>query len=219
MRSACEDSLRRLGTDDIDLYQLHYPDDTVADRRDARRAARAGRRRARSARSAVRTSPSPSCARRRRRPATDRASSRCRTSTRCSSASPRRDGVLEACDDARTSDSCPSTPWPTDCSPARSARASRSPRDSRLAMMARRTQRALAGRRLAGQGRRTPRLRRRDRGSDPVTSPSRGCSATAAVSSVIAGASNADQVRANAARRARTAARDVDRATCDELTS
>ena len=29
VRSACEDSLRRLGTDHIDLYQLHYPDSTV----------------------------------------------------------------------------------------------------------------------------------------------------------------------------------------------
>ena len=29
VRSACEDSLRRLGTEHIDLYQLHYPDDTV----------------------------------------------------------------------------------------------------------------------------------------------------------------------------------------------
>jgi aryl-alcohol dehydrogenase-like predicted oxidoreductase len=29
VRSACEDSLRRLNTDVIDLYQLHYPDDTV----------------------------------------------------------------------------------------------------------------------------------------------------------------------------------------------
>ena len=29
VRSACEDSLRRLGTDHLDLYQLHYPDDTV----------------------------------------------------------------------------------------------------------------------------------------------------------------------------------------------
>src|SRR5579863_9539621 len=29
VKSACEDSLRRLGTDHIDLYQLHYPDDTV----------------------------------------------------------------------------------------------------------------------------------------------------------------------------------------------
>jgi aryl-alcohol dehydrogenase-like predicted oxidoreductase len=29
VRQACEDSLRRLGTDHIDLYQLHFPDDTV----------------------------------------------------------------------------------------------------------------------------------------------------------------------------------------------
>jgi aryl-alcohol dehydrogenase-like predicted oxidoreductase len=30
VRSACEDSLRRLNTEYIDLYQLHYPDDKVA---------------------------------------------------------------------------------------------------------------------------------------------------------------------------------------------
>ena len=29
VRSACEDSLRRLGTDRIDLYQLHFPDDST----------------------------------------------------------------------------------------------------------------------------------------------------------------------------------------------
>ena len=30
VKQACEDSLARLGTDRIDLYQLHFPDDTVA---------------------------------------------------------------------------------------------------------------------------------------------------------------------------------------------
>jgi aryl-alcohol dehydrogenase-like predicted oxidoreductase len=30
VRSACEDSLRRLNTEYVDLYQLHYPDDKVA---------------------------------------------------------------------------------------------------------------------------------------------------------------------------------------------
>lgn len=30
VKAACEDSLRRLGTDRIDLYQLHMPDDSVA---------------------------------------------------------------------------------------------------------------------------------------------------------------------------------------------
>jgi aryl-alcohol dehydrogenase-like predicted oxidoreductase len=29
VKSACEDSLRRLGTDHIDLYQLHYPDEST----------------------------------------------------------------------------------------------------------------------------------------------------------------------------------------------
>ena len=29
VKAACADSLRRLGTDHIDLYQLHFPDDTV----------------------------------------------------------------------------------------------------------------------------------------------------------------------------------------------
>ena len=29
VKSACDDSLARLGTDRIDLYQMHYPDDTV----------------------------------------------------------------------------------------------------------------------------------------------------------------------------------------------
>ena len=36
----CENSLRRLGTDHIDLYQVHRPDPTRRHRRDARRAVR-----------------------------------------------------------------------------------------------------------------------------------------------------------------------------------
>ena len=42
---ACDDSLRRLGVDHIDLYQLHRPDFDDADRGDARRARRSGARR------------------------------------------------------------------------------------------------------------------------------------------------------------------------------
>ena len=41
VQRAVEDSLRRLGTDRIDLYQLHVPDADDADRGDARRARRA----------------------------------------------------------------------------------------------------------------------------------------------------------------------------------
>ena len=44
VRTAVEDSLTRLGTDRIDLYQLHVAGPEDADRRDARRAGRAGRR-------------------------------------------------------------------------------------------------------------------------------------------------------------------------------
>ena len=41
VRAAVDDSLRRLGTDYIDLYQLHQPDPSVPHRRYARRARRA----------------------------------------------------------------------------------------------------------------------------------------------------------------------------------
>ena len=53
---ACDDSLRRLQVDHIDLYQMHRPDPADADRRDARRVRRAGHGRQGAARSARRRS-------------------------------------------------------------------------------------------------------------------------------------------------------------------
>ena len=52
----CEDSLRRLGTDHIDLYQIHRPEPDDRHRRDARRARPTSCTRARSATSAARRS-------------------------------------------------------------------------------------------------------------------------------------------------------------------
>ena len=51
-RRSIEGSLKRLGTDHVDLYYLHRVDPEQADRGDGRRDGRAGRRRARSATSA-----------------------------------------------------------------------------------------------------------------------------------------------------------------------
>ena len=53
----CEDSLRRLGTDHIDLYQIHRPDPDDRHRRDARRARPTSCTRARSATSGSSTFP------------------------------------------------------------------------------------------------------------------------------------------------------------------
>jgi aryl-alcohol dehydrogenase-like predicted oxidoreductase len=53
---ALEDSLRRLGTDYVDLYQLHEPDPTTSDLRDARRRSTRSCARERFVRSAARTS-------------------------------------------------------------------------------------------------------------------------------------------------------------------
>jgi aryl-alcohol dehydrogenase-like predicted oxidoreductase len=87
VRSACEDSLRASAPTHIDLYQLHYPDDTVpiADTLGAlRELVEAGKVREIGCSNLtvdqLREARPP--------PATDRPSSRCRTSTRCSSASP-----------------------------------------------------------------------------------------------------------------------------------
>jgi aryl-alcohol dehydrogenase-like predicted oxidoreductase len=66
VRQAAEDSLRRLGTDRIDLYQLHQPDRGSSHRGNAGRAGRAWCAPARCARLAVRISRAINCARRRR---------------------------------------------------------------------------------------------------------------------------------------------------------
>ncbi len=69
LRSALEDSLRRLGTDHVDLYQLHASDAAHAARRDAalprrRRHARARSRTTASPTSPVGSSPRPCTSRR-----------------------------------------------------------------------------------------------------------------------------------------------------------
>ena len=57
VRQAAERSLQQLGTDRIDLYQIHRPDPETPDRRDLGGAGRARATKARSARSGARTSP------------------------------------------------------------------------------------------------------------------------------------------------------------------
>src|SRR5664280_2816348 len=115
VRTAVERSLHRLGTDRIDLYQLHRPDPEtpIADTLGVLSTSWCPR--GRCARSGARTSVLRSCARPRPPPATP-TSCPCRTSgvswtgrtsrRRCPSAS------------ARGSATCPTTRWPADSSRA-----------------------------------------------------------------------------------------------------
>ena len=86
-----ENSLRRLGTDWIDLYQIHRPEAGHRHRRDARRADRPRPRRARSATSAPRRSPRARSWRRSGSPSAAAASASSASSrrTRCSCAGSR----------------------------------------------------------------------------------------------------------------------------------
>ena len=91
VRTAVEDSLTRLGTDRIDLYQLHVPDPKTPDRRDPRRAGRA-RRRGQDPRVRLLQLHAQPCSTEAAAATPDRrarASSACRTSTTSCTASPR----------------------------------------------------------------------------------------------------------------------------------
>jgi hypothetical protein len=137
-------------------------------------------------------------------------SPRCRTSTRCSIANP----SATACSTPATSSvfaSCPSTRSPTDCSPARCARASRFPKGTALED-AGRAQRALVGRRTPRTGGGAARLRPGDR--DTAAEP--GLLVAAEPPSGQLGhrrASSAEQVRANAHAVQRSVRRSLPRST------
>ena len=111
IRTAVEDSLTRLGTDRIDLYQQHVPGPEDPHRRDDRRAGRARRRGQDPRVRLLQLHASPCSPRppRPRRPAA-RDSSACRTSTTSSTASPRTASSSGAT--APAPRSCPSSRWP-----------------------------------------------------------------------------------------------------------
>ena len=115
IRRAVEASLRRLGTDWIDLYQMHQPDPRHADRGDPGGAARAGRRGQGALRRQLELHR---LAGRRRR--LDRSyrrgstgSSARRTSTRCTTGPPRRSWSRPA--STSVSACCRSSRWSSAC--------------------------------------------------------------------------------------------------------
>ena len=166
VRAACEDSLRRLGTDHIDLYQLHYPDDTVpiAETIGAlHELIEQGKVREigcsnftvaqlREAKSAAGDGPSFVSV---------------QNQYSLLERGPERDGVLDTCGELAIGLSALLSPRQRTAHrkgpPGPTAAGELSPRQDGA-----RAKRALAGRRTAGQGRRAARLRRRDRGADPV---------------------------------------------------
>ena len=117
-----EDSLRRLGTDRIDLYQLHTPDPDVPIARHAGRAGRAGQGR-QSARDRLLQLLGRAASRGRSGCRGARTSSACRTTTACCTASRKATCCPNA--SGRASRFCPTSRSPTACSPASTARDSR----------------------------------------------------------------------------------------------
>ena len=112
IRQAAEDSLRRLGTDHIDLYQIHQPDTStpIADTLGALdELVKAGKVRE----IGVRISRRSSCGRRPRRQGAGRVLSACRTTTACCIASRKP----RYCPHANIWGwrSCRISRWPMDC--------------------------------------------------------------------------------------------------------
>ena len=126
VRRACEDSLRRLRTDHIDLYQLHQPDPSTPIGDTLGRARRAGARRQGAGDRLLQFLGRSSSARRRPPRARARSSSACRTNTACCTAS--RSTRCSPSASGRGSRSCPTSRSPAACSRASTGAASRCPR-------------------------------------------------------------------------------------------
>jgi aryl-alcohol dehydrogenase-like predicted oxidoreductase len=196
VRQACEDSLRRLGTDHIDLYQLHYPDDTVPI------AETLGALHELIAEGKVReigcSNFTPDQLREAKSAAGDgKTFVSVQNQYSLLERGPEHDGVLEACDELAMA-FLPFYPLANGLLTGKVRPGEPLPEDSRLAKMS--TERSVHWLGDELQGKVAALLEYADEIEVPILSLAFSWLLShEAISSVIAGASNADQVRANAA--------------------